>query len=157
MRPAILLPAFAALLFLAGCSPETKPEPAPVKKAAAPPADESRRFPSANRVETNITADHLLGHDFLPGGNIAHYKKGAKEFDLILLRTSSAEAAGILLFDYKTHLANPKVVPGFGGFAGKDGARDAFLFAKGKYLAGVIGLPEAEADALAREFAALIQ
>lgn len=157
MRPAILLPTFAALLALTGCGSESKPEPAPVKKAAAPPADESRRFPSANRVETSITADHLLGHDFLPGGNIAHYKKGAREFDLILIRTASAEAAGILLFDYKQHLTNPKVVPGFGGFAGKDGAQEAFLFAKGKYLAGVIGLPEADADAIAREFAALIQ
>lgn len=156
MRPAILLPLCAALIFLTGCGSEPKPASAPAKKAAAPPADESRRFPALNRVETSITADHMLGHDFLPGGNLAHYKKGAKEFDLILIRCSSAQAAGILLFDYKMKLENPKVVPSFGGFAGKDGAREAFLFAKGTYLAGVLGLPEAEADAVAREFAARI-
>ncbi|WP_321472760.1 hypothetical protein [uncultured Paludibaculum sp.] len=157
MRSTTLFTLLAVAFFLSGCGPEPTPTPAPVKKAATPPADESRRFPAPDRGATSIVADHLLGHEFLPGGNIAHYKKGARAFDLILIRTSSPQAAGILLFEYKQHLENPKVIPSFGGFAGKDGAREAFLFAKGNYVAGVLGLPEADADAIAREFAARIQ
>lgn len=157
MRFVILLALSTVALLLNGCGSETKPAPPPAKKAAPPPADESRRFPTPNRVETRIVAEHLLDHEFLPGGNIAHYKKGSRAYDLILIRTASPEAAGVLLFDYKKRLENPKVIAHFGGFAGKDGAREAVLFAKGNYLAGILGLPEAEADALAREFAARIQ
>jgi hypothetical protein len=157
MRSAILLPLCAALALLSGCGSEPAPAPTPVKKAAAPPADESRRFPVTDRVDTTIVAEHILGHDFLPGGNLAHYKKGKVEYDLILIRCTNAQAAGILLFDYKTKLENPKVVPGFGGFAGKDGARDAFLFAKGPFLLGILGLPQDDADLVARQFATRIE
>jgi len=153
MRTALL---FLASLLMAGCSSEPKSveTPAPAKKAAPKPYDATRRFPAASQVEAKVVDEHLLGHEFLPGGNIAHYRKGKQEYDLILIRTSSPDAAALLLLDYKKKLENPKVIAHFGGFAGKDGSRPAFLFAKGVWLAGVIGLPEAEADMAAREFAA---
>lgn len=141
------------LAALAGCGSAPAPSPRPV-----PPrprvADDTHHFPAANRASASVVEDHLLGHAFLPGGNIAHYKKGAREYDLILIRTSSPEAAALLLLDYKKHLQNPKVIAHFGGFAGADSGKPAFLFAKGAWLGGVLGLPQEEADLAAREFAA---
>jgi hypothetical protein len=154
MRPALFCLSLAALL-LAGCSSQP-PAPTPAKKAVRP-KDDTRRFPAANQVEAKVVDDHLFGHAFLPGGNLAHYKNGKQEYDLILIRTASPSDAALLLLDYKQKLTNSKVVPGFGGFFGQDGARPAFLFAKSEFLCGVIGLPEPDADAVARTFAARIQ
>ncbi len=155
MRTALIFVG-AAVLLMAACSTGPKSAPTPVKKAAVRPADETRRFPAADKVESQVVDDHLLGHDFLPGGNIAHYKKGKQEYDLILIKTSGPEAAALLLLDYKHKLAEPKLIAHFGGYAGKDGDRPAFVFAKGAWLCGVIGLPEAEADMVARELAARV-
>jgi hypothetical protein len=148
--------AFAAVL-LAGCGKSPEPAAAPVKKAVAKVADETRRFPRAEQVDARVVTGHLLDHEFLPGGNIASYKRGELEYEMILVRTSSPDAAALLLYDYKKSLENPKVIAHFGGFFGKDGNRDAFLFAKGATLCGVLGLPEAEADKVARELAARVE
>ncbi len=152
MRPALAL---LAALFLAGCSSAPKPAaaPAPVKKAVRPP-DDTRRFPSQDQVESKVVAEPLLGHDFLPGGNIATYKKGKQQYDLILIRAASPTGAAILLLDYKKHLTDPRLIAHFGGYFGQDGSRPAFVFTKARWFCGVIGLPEAEADAVARTFAA---
>ena len=87
---------------------------------------------------------------------MAHYKRGAKEWDLFLAKASGADTAALLLLDFKKQMTNTHVVAHFGGFAGMDGDRPAFVFAKGRWLAGVLGLPEKEADIAAREFAARI-
>ena len=101
-----------------------------------------------------MVENHVLGKELLPGGNVARYKKGSKEYELFAVKTNSTSAAAVLLFDLKNTFASPKFIPHFGGFFGKDGDTDTFIFAKGMWLAGVRGLPEAEADAVAREFAA---
>ena len=85
---------------------------------------------------------------------LAHYRKGKREFDVILIKSSGPEAAALLLYSYKQKLTDPKVVAIFGGFSGKDGERPAFLFAKGPWLCGVLDLPDAEADPVARDLAA---
>ena len=59
-----------------------------------------------------------------------------------------------MMFEYKTVLAGPKFIAHFGGYAGKDGETDVFLFSKGSWLAGIRGLPLSEADLIARDFAA---
>jgi len=153
MRSSLLILLLPALL-LFGCASETKPAAAPaVAKKAVKPSNESRYFPVANRVTTRLVEDHLLGHDFLPGGNIAHYKAGKQEYDLILIKTKSATEAAVLLLDYKNKLESPKLIAHFGGYFGKDGEKPAFLFAKNEWFCGIIGLPMAEADTLARDFA----
>ena len=151
MRSATIVLSLATL-FLTSCSPE--PAPAPPKKAVAKPADATRYFSATDRVEVKVVDDHLLGHGFLPGGNIAHYRKGKQEFDVILIKAAGPEAAALLLYTYKQKLTDPKVIAIFGGFAGKDGERPAFLFAKGPWLCGVLGLPEADADLIASDQAA---
>lgn len=151
MRLALLL----AVIALAGCSSEPKPAPAPapVRKAVRPP-DDTRRFPPQDQVESKVVAEPLYGHDFLPGGNIATYRKGKLQYELFLVRAASPTGAAILLLDYKKALKEPKLIAHFGGYFGQDGARPAFVFTKTKWLCGIIGLPEAEADAVARPFAA---
>ena len=145
------------MLFSAGCDSGQKAAPTaePVRKAARP-ADLTRYFPLANRGDVKLEEEHLLGKDYLPGGNIAHYKSGAKEYDLFLLKTSGNEAAALLVFEFKGKLKGVKPIPHFGGYYGLDGEKKIFVFPKLAYLAGVVGLSEKDADGIARDFAARI-
>ena len=139
------------LVVLAGCS--TAPPVAPVVRKNAKPAEESRKMPLENRVSAAVVDDHMLDRACLPGGTLGHYKKGAKEWDLILVKADSPAAAAIWLLDYKRELDGAKLVPSFGGFYGNDKGRPAFVFTKGAWFAAVMGLSEAEADVVARPFA----
>ena len=146
-----LLPAVAALL--ASCGSEPTPAPS-VKKASAPkPSDESRRFPKANLVETKVVDRELLGKPFMPGGTLARYKKGKTEYEMFVARLPTALDAAILLPDWSKTLAGAKLNPSFGGYFGRDAGRPVFVFAKGVWIAGIVGLPEKEADPLARTLA----
>lgn len=155
MRSTALI-CFVLSLCLLGCGSSTPP-PAP-KKAAAPaaprPADQTRRFPATGRGEVSIVESSLFGKPFLPGGNVAKYKSGKREYEMFLIRAASPASAAGLLFDYKSKLAKPKFIAHFGGYFGDDAGTPTFLFSKGSWLAGVRGLPEAEADTVARDFAA---
>lgn len=148
----------APLLLCACGGPSGKPaetkSPAPAAKAPTKPAPEDMRFPSAGRVEVVQVAEPLYGKPFLGGGNIARYKQGKKEYELFLIKAPSPAEPGVMIFDYKKVLANAKFVAHFGGYAGQDAGVEVFVFTKGVWLAGVRGLPLAEADPLAREFAA---
>ena len=139
------------MVLLAGCSPAPEP-PKPAAKHVAP-VDESRKMPLENRVSAGIVDDHMLGRQWLPGGTLGHYKKGAKEWDLILVKAASPTTAAGWLLDFKRELDGSKVVPSFGGFYGTDKGRPAFVFTKGGWFAAVTGLTEAEADVVARPFA----
>lgn len=145
----------AVLITLSGCGAPTE-EPPP-KKAAAPviaPSDESHRFPSQDRVKAGIVDDHLLGKDFLPGGNLAEYSRGGRTYQLFLIETKSPQAAALLMNDHQKSLSNAKFIAHMGGYFGMDGEQPVYIFAKGKWLAGLVGLPQDEADLIAREFAA---
>ena len=143
----------AILCACGGAPPKEQPQPAPAP-AAAKPVDESRRFPLADRVSIRLADDHVLGKDFLPGGNIAEYRRKGKSYQQFLVRSMSAESAALLLFDFKGHLQDAKYLAHMGGYFGMDGATPVYLFQKGVFLAGFVGLPEKEADLLARQFAA---
>ena len=111
----------------------------------------------AGRTSTELIADHMNGKKYLPGGTVGHYKN----YGLFLLNCGTGAEAVSRLLDYKNELADAKLVPSFGGYFGKDvsanGGKLVFVFTKGTWLAGVNGLPQAEADAAARPFAALIR
>ena len=151
-------PLWIPLALMMGVACGGAPEaPAPEAKTEAPkpkPPDESRRFPKENRTAMELVDGNLLGKDFLPGGNLATYEKDGKTYRLFLAVLKGDPSLAI--FDVKEALTDAKFVPSFGGFYGLDGETPWFVFAKGKYLAGVVGLPQAEADAVAREFAARI-
>ena len=91
------------LLCLAACSIPTDQPVA--KKAPQRPvvkvADESRRFTSENRVKIDFVKDHLLGKDYLPGGNPAEYKQGEKSYQQFLTRVDTPDKAAFLLGGFR--------------------------------------------------------
>jgi hypothetical protein len=148
MRFALLI----AAVLLAGCGSE------PEKKAAVPVApppvkDNTSMLPAPNRMAARVVPDHLLGKAALPGGTIGDYEAGGKKYQLFVIETPSAQDAAILLLDLKTTLTDPAFVASFGGYFGSDGSTPVFAFAKGMFLAGVVGLPKDAADPIARELA----
>jgi hypothetical protein len=147
-----------ALAILCACSGSPPKEQLQTHVAATPakPPDESRRFPLTDRVNMRLVDDHLLGKDFLPGGNVAEYRNKGKTYQQFLVHSKSAETAALLLFDFKSHLRDAKYLPHMGGYFGMDGAAPVYMFQKGVFLAGFVGLAEKEADVLARQFAARI-
>jgi hypothetical protein len=154
MRPLYPVAVLLAGLACGASGPESSP--AGTKAASPKPPDESRRFPRENQTAMELVNDHLLGKDYLPGGNLATYDKGGKTYQLFLAATPDAQTASLAMFDVKQGLADPKFVPSFGGYYGMDGQRPMFIFAKDKYVAGVAGLTQEEADLVARDFAARI-
>ena len=143
----ILVLAVAALLSSCGA------EPPPRKAAAQKPSDESRHFPQANLVDTKVIDSQLLGKPFMPGGALGHYKKGATEYEMFIARLPTALDAAILLPDWSKALTGAKLVPSFGGYFGQDNGRPVFVFTKNAWIAGVVGLPEKQADTEARTLA----
>lgn len=144
-----------AAIILIGCSSEKPPTPEASKKVESPkPADESQRLPKANLVRAEVVDQHLLGKPFMPGGTLAHYKKAGKEYEMFVTKLPSATDAAILLPDWRKALTGAKLVPSFGGYFGEDSGRPVFVFTKNAWVAGVVGLPEKDADAQARVLAA---
>ena len=101
-----------------------------------------------------LVNDHILGKDFLPGGNVAEYRRKGKTYQQFLIHAKSADAAALLLFEFKGHLSDAKYLAHMGGYFGMDGTNPVYIFPKGGFLAGFSGLPEKDADLLARQFAA---
>jgi len=147
-------PCLAVLLTCCGGEPKAAVSSEPAKTAVAKPADETRRFPITDRVDTQVIDDHLLDKAFMPGGTLARYKKGKKEYSMFVAKLRAAQDAAFLLLDWNKALTGSKVEPGFGGYFGQDGTRPVFVFSKGAWIAGVAGLPEKEADLAARTLAA---
>ena len=150
----VLLLAAGALL-LTGCGSEPKPAPKQETQAQEPPkpADETRRFPVADQVSTEVIGNHLMNKPFMPGGTVAHYKKRAREYEMFVAQFATPTDAAIALANWDGALQDAKLVPTFGGYFGTDGGRPAFIFPKDRWVAGVIGLPQAEADKAARVLA----
>lgn len=146
-----VIPVLLAIGLAACGTPPAAPPPPPVK---VKPADESSKFPAQDRIKVEIAEEHVLGKAKLPAGNEATYQAKGRQWQLFLIKAKSNEAAALLLFDYQGALADVKFVAHFGGYSGEDGGTPMFLFQKGPYLAGVAGLPEKDADALARLLAA---
>jgi hypothetical protein len=155
MRTSLVSVVLLAALWTA-CGPDSKPAAAPVaeKILKAKPADDSRLFPKTNLVETKVVDSQLMGKKFMPGGTLAHYKKGSLEYDMFLARTPNA---ALLLPDWSQTLTDCKLVPSFGGYFGNDGGHPVFIFAKGSWIVGIAGLSEKDADTEARLLATRVQ
>jgi hypothetical protein len=100
-----------------------------------------------------LVPDHLLGKSFLPGGNLAQYKRGARSYQVFLIHAADAQKAAFLLVDWHHAMTQPQYLPNMGGYFGMDQGTPVYVFSKGPYVAGWVGLPQAEADRLARQLA----
>ncbi|HYO83137.1 MAG TPA: hypothetical protein VES20_17150 [Bryobacteraceae bacterium] len=146
----------AAALLLASCGGSS---PAPAQKQAtasvpAPkPVDESRRLPKENQVGTEVVERQLMGKGFMPGGTSGRYRKGKQEYELFLAQMPTANDAAIALLDWKRAMKDAKMIPAFGAYYGTDRDRPVFVFTKGRWVAGVAGLSERQADPPARVLA----
>jgi hypothetical protein len=147
--------AMAAMVCGCGVQEQGKPLPAevPRKAAAVAPADETRRFPMDGRETVEPMAGPLFGKDFLPGGNIATYKKGSKTWKQFVIKNEEPGQTAVLLGRMKDALKDPKFVAHMGGYFGMYGDEPFFVFPKGRWLAGTVGLPEKEADTAGRTMA----
>jgi hypothetical protein len=156
MRIPILLAALLATL-LVSCGSEPK-QPEPPKAAAPPPKplDESFRFPKQNLVGTEVVDKELLGKPFMPGGTLARYKKGNTEYEMFVCQLPTATDAALVLPDWRKAMTDAKLIPSFGGYFGQDAGRPVFVFPKGSWIAGVVGLPEKAAYTQARALAAAL-
>lgn len=143
---------FVLALVTWGCSspPQTQTQIRPSVK----PSDESRRFPQKDRLGMQLVEDRLLSKDFLPGGNLAEYQWKGGRYRQFLVRVGSPEKAAFLLLDFKNVLRDAKFIAHMGGYYGLDGESPVYVFQKGPFLAGFVGLSEKDADPLARHFAA---
>lgn len=155
MRSLIVVCCLAAL---AGCgggsnSPAAKQE---APKEPEKPLEAFRRFPKENLVQVRVVEAHLMGKPFLPAGSLAEYRKGKNEYSMFVTEFDNPTDAAIALLDYKKSMTDSKLVPAFGGYFGQDGDRPAFVFTKGKWLAGIAGLNEKQVDLPARQLASAI-
>lgn len=98
--------------------------------------------------------DHVLGQSLPPGGVLGHYKDKKGAYELVLIRQPDSQKAAFLLLDVKKVMKDAHYLANFGGFAGKKEEKPFFVFAKGPFLAAIAGKPEADAEPLARVFAA---
>lgn len=142
----MVVAAFCALL--AGCGKQPAPPRAAVKPVAA--KDESSLFPENNRVATEPLKDHLMNKPFLPGGTVADYRDSSGAYREFVVHAADGESAAFLLEDYRKALQSAREVQKSGGYFGLDNGQPVYLFVKGSYLAGVIGLPEDRAGAEAK-------
>ena len=154
------LPVAALVILLLSCdSKPSAPEPTPAPKVVSTPkpADESRRFPKANRLSTIVVDKELLGKRFMPGGTLGQYRKGKTEYEIFVARVATSTDAALLLPDWEHALTDAKFIPSFGGYFGRDAGRPVFVFTKGPWIAGIAGLPERDADRIARDLAKALE
>lgn len=97
-----------------------------------------------------------MGKPFMPGGTLAQYKKGKKEYQMFVAKFRTSADAAFALPDWHKVLTSPKMEPMFGGYFGTDAGQPVFVFSKGVWMAGIVGLPEKEADLNARTLAAYL-
>ena len=93
----------------------------------------------------------------MPGGSLGDYSAKGKKYQIFIVDAATNQKAAFLLLDLKDTLQAPEYIAYMGGYAGSDGNRNIYAFAKKQYLAGVVGLPKADADPIAIELASQLK
>ncbi len=157
MRVLALPFALAALLVSCGAPPPAT-EATEAKKPRLPdlpnPVAEDVKFPKPNRKSVEVVPSKLFGYEFLGGGNVASYEAGKKIYKLFAIRCRNAQQAGSYIFDIKSQLKDPRFVASYGGYFSEMPEAPIFVFAKGNYIGGIVGLVETDAIETGKEFAA---
>jgi hypothetical protein len=168
MRLAVFIAVAGALAVLTGCSgpgqqtesqqPEFKKRPeTPVHDRTVTVRDQSRMLPPKGLKHSGIVMDRVAGIPKLPGGTVGDYVSGGKTYQIFIVDAETNQQAAFLLLDAKGVLQNPEYLSSFGGYFGQESGRPVFVFAKERYLTGIVGLPQAEADPIARTLASRLK
>jgi hypothetical protein len=147
---AVVLP---AVVLLAGCGSADPVAKKDIEPAAIPVVDHSAVLPQKGLLGSKLVPDHILDVAKLPGGVLAEYSVKGKQYQIFIVDAATNQQAAFLMLDLKATLKSPDYLAYMGGYAGSDGTRDIYVFAKKRYLAGVVGLKKADADPVAIELA----
>ncbi|MCU1330379.1 MAG: hypothetical protein JWN34_5749 [Bryobacterales bacterium] len=153
--PAISL---VAVALLAGCG--SSPEPAadlPKAAVAKKVMDHTPALMQEGLISSRVVPEHILGQPKLPGGSLGEYEVRGKKYQAFIVDADTDQAAALLLFDFKAALKDPEYISYMGGYFGSGGRQNVYVFAKKQYVAGIAGLPMAEADGLARTLASRLR
>ena len=101
-----------------------------------------------------MVADHLLGKEYLPGGNIAGYSTNVGVYQMFLIKEKDTTKAANLILSWRATHTELQYMPKIGGYYGLDNGTPVYLFSKGLFVAGLVGLDANDADLQARGFAA---
>lgn len=104
-------------------------------------------------LEVKVSEGNLLGKSFMPPGTLARYRKGNQAYEIFITELPTETDSAIVLAHWDQALKNPKVVKSLDAYYGMDGGRPIYVFAKGRWVAGITGLTENEADQQARALA----
>lgn len=141
-----------AIALLTGCG--SAPAPAPLKKVEVRRVmDHTPALMREGLVASRVVQEHLLDQPKLPGGSLGEYQAKGRKYRAFIVDADTDQAAALLLFDFKSALQKPGYIPYMGGYFGSDGQEPVYVFAKKQYVAGIAGLPMADADGLARTLA----
>jgi hypothetical protein len=116
--------------------------------------DDQALLPKTNLTGIKTVPSHVLDPSLAAGGVLGNYQDPKGAYQLMLVRLATNEKAAFLLLDVKHLMTDAHYLAHMGGFAGKKNGQPFYAFAKGPFLAVVQGKPEAQADTLARIFAA---
>jgi hypothetical protein len=116
-------------------------------------ANASALLPKENVVAVKVVKKGLLGKSFMPGGTLAVYKTGKNTYEIFLSELPTPTDSAIVLAHWDEALKNPKVVRSLDAYYGVDAGRPIYVFARGRWIAGITGLSEEEADRQARMLA----
>jgi hypothetical protein len=145
---AVLIAAF----FLTACGSSPEPQ-AKTEATVAAVTDHTDALPKQGLLASRLVPDHILDIPKLPGGSLGEYSAKGRKYQLFIVDAGTNQKAAFLLLDLKGTLHTPDYIAYMGGYAGSDGNRNIYAFAKKQYLAGVVGLPKAEADPIAIQLA----
>ncbi len=153
----LLLPLLVILFTSCSSQAPTPAAKAPALPDLPRPIAEDVRFPSPHRTSIEVVPANLFNLPYLAGGNLAAYDTGKLQYRLFTIRCRNATQAGSYIFDIKNQLDNPRFIAVYGGYyAPQTPAGPLFVFAKGSYIAGIVGLSEADSIETGKEFAARI-
>jgi hypothetical protein len=113
----------------------------------------SNPLPTENMLEVNVSKGNLLGKAFMPAGTLARYRRGNQAYEIFIAEMATETDSAIVLAHWDQALKNPKVVKSLDAYYGTDEGRPIYVFAKGRWVAGITGLTENEADQQARALA----
>jgi hypothetical protein len=146
----ILATSIMAAILGTGCGQSTEANSKPPKEAAT--KDESNLFLAAGRVATQVYPDHMMNKPFLPGGTMAEFRGDNGEYREFLVHLADGKKAAFLLQDYKKVLQNAADTADNSAYFGTDDGQPTYVFVRGPYLAGVVGLSQDQAKAVARQW-----